>query len=354
MQLNSNNKHDETTLIELVDSFKKLSGLKLFKELLKWVFTGIFMGASDAIPGYSGGTTLALVGFFKRLILIAKSVFVPEEGLTRKKALAFMLPFSFGWILGIFGFAKLTEFLAHHGLGLELICFFAFFVLFAIPVFLRGSDPGLWGESGKKSPGRKWRIALAVLGFIVVLTIALIMRFVRGGAPFHGHEVANASNSFDIKNEWWKLILVAYGAGCVTIMPGGSGALIQLLANFYAVIHWDIMANVTSSWVNFGGLLIFGTFSFAGMVTMIFVFSWLIKNYEQWLTAVSFGMLIASFFAILIVVRKSDSWEHITDWRHLLGAILACVLGTSTAFIIKWQVDLHIKKTRNKKPNNIS
>lgn len=51
---------------------------------------------------------------------------------------------------GVFGFAKLTEFLVDHGAGLELIFFFAFFIAFAIPVFLKSENPHLRGDYAHK------------------------------------------------------------------------------------------------------------------------------------------------------------------------------------------------------------
>ena len=54
------------------------------------------MGTSDAVPGYAGGTTLSLLGFYQKIILMAKSMFFPEEGITRIRAFLFMLPFGIG------------------------------------------------------------------------------------------------------------------------------------------------------------------------------------------------------------------------------------------------------------------
>lgn len=50
-----------------------------FDEYKKGYFTrmlfGIFMGISDGIPGYSGGTTLTLLGFYEKLIFKIKEIF---------------------------------------------------------------------------------------------------------------------------------------------------------------------------------------------------------------------------------------------------------------------------------------
>lgn len=324
-------------VLALVNTFSQLSGLRFFLELLKWVFTGMFMGASDAIPGYSGGTTLALLGFFKRLIFISKSVFIPEKGLTRLRALAFMLPFGIGWIGGVFGIAKLTEFLAGHGMGLELMFFFSAFITFAIPIFIKSENPKLHVKD--KTLWRRW--AYFLVGFCVVLGLA-IFTFKRGGVPFHGTGKGEDKSSedvpttFNLKHEWWQLVLVAYGAGMVTLIPGGSGAIVQLLAGFYGKIHWVIMAHAFDSPINIAGLAVFAGSTFVGMVTMVFIFSWLFKHRENDLAALSFGMLIVSIVAILIVPEKS-LWNGFTrdkyhgfPW-HDVTVPMAWILGLSAA-----------------------
>ncbi|TCG10874.1 DUF368 domain-containing protein [Mycoplasma marinum] len=146
------NGYEETELVEIVSSFSQATGIQLGKELSKWVAIGSFMGASDAIPGYCGATSLALLGVFKRLVLLTKSIFIPEAGLTRMKAFIFMLPFAIGWIIGVYGIAKGTEFLAdRRNLGLELLFFFSTFVLCSIPMFIKGEKP----EIGLRPKKRK-------------------------------------------------------------------------------------------------------------------------------------------------------------------------------------------------------
>ena len=44
-------------------------------EFLKRSIYGIFMGISDGIPGYSGGTTLSLLGFYETFIIRLKLIF---------------------------------------------------------------------------------------------------------------------------------------------------------------------------------------------------------------------------------------------------------------------------------------
>lgn len=320
------NEDQTQDVVLMVRTFEKAKGWRLYIELAKWIFTGLFMGTSDAVPGYSGGTTLALLGFFKRLVLIAKSVFVPEPGLTRLKALLFMLPFAAGWMGGVFGFAKLTEFLVEHGCGLELIFFFSFFIAFAIPVFLKSEKPHL--RNRDKQVKRRW--ALFILGLLIVIGVALWTFFGTEGAPWSKDVKKEDVNKFDYSSNWWKLILVAYFAGLVSIIPGGSGAIIQLLSGMYEDIHWKIMAHPIS---NIGGLATFAISTFAGMVTAVFAFSWLLKKHETDLAAFSFGMLIASIGAVYLVPERGV-WQELHSWKHIVGITAAATLAVGAGITI--------------------
>ena len=332
-------KNEETVEIELlVSSISSKKGWSKIRELFKWILTGIFMGSSDAVPGYSGGTTLALLGFFKRLIIVAKSVFVPQKGITRLQAISFMLPFGIGWICGVFGIAKLTEFIASKGFGLELFFFFSFFVMFAIPIFLRSIRRN--ENSNKDILNKKKNVIIISIAVLIMFSIAVVVLVVNDGVGLNITKVTN--KEFDFK-DWWGLILVAYGAGLVTVIPGGSGAIIQLLSGFYEKIHWTIMANPTTG-LNFLALIIFATSTLLGMITMVFILTWFLKKKERQLEMFSLGMLLASPI-VLLVIPEHKLWDEAGEWEHILGLIIASILGMSFALSIYF----YTKKCENKK-----
>ncbi|MCK5807091.1 MAG: DUF368 domain-containing protein [Mycoplasmataceae bacterium] len=340
MNKQSNRKNEETVEIELlVSSISSKKGWAKIRELLKWIFTGVFMGSSDAIPGYSGGTTLALLGFFKRLIIVAKSVFVPQKGITRLQALGFMLPFGLGWIGGVFGIAKLTEFVASKGFGLEILFFFSFFVMFAIPIFLKSIKRD--SHSNKDHMTWKGKTILIVIAVSIMLAIALTVLFVEGGVKFEGIH-GSVDKEFNFK-DWWGLILVAYAAGLVTIVPGGSGAIVQLLSGFYEKIHWTIMANPTTG-LNFLALAMFAVSTLLGMITMVFILTWFLKKKERQLEMFSLGMLLASP-VVLLIIPNSDLWSTAGEWEHIIGILVASLLGASFAISIYFYTNRVSNKT---------
>ncbi len=330
-------------VLELVDTFKNATGLQLVVEGAKWVSIGAFMGMSDAIPGYSGGTTLAVLGVFKKMMLIAKSVFFPEPGITRLKAIMFMIPFAIGWIGGIYGFAKLTEMMAHHGFGLQLIIFFSTFILFAIPVFLMAEKPNLWSFKGKFKLNKTKRWFLFGIGLAIIVTMTVLVATLTKGVDFGANKPSLPMASSTIDHHfylgkdlgWMKLMLYSFLGGMVTIIPGGSGAIVQLLSNMYDNIHWKIMAHPTE---NIYGLMIFGAATFVGMAVSMLAMAWGLKRHQKSMAAFSLGMLTASVVAIYFIPKQSTLYANQGDWQHILFSISSVILAVALASFIAWKV----------------
>lgn len=357
--------HEYNTHLD-VDSFSRATGLELTKQLGKWISMGVFMGVSDAVPGYSGGTTLSLMGVYSRLVLMAKSVFKPEPGITRLKAIIWMLPFAMGWMLGVFGFAKLTELMVSHHYGLELMFAFGAFVLTAIPMFVKGERPNIGFKPKVKDEKSKnwfvrfkhnnlttrdlkhiWYRRLAfITGLLIILALA-VGEYFKGGVPFDG-KLDDLDGDGKIDKEFpitsWsltKLFLVAYAAGAVTIIPGGSGAVIQLIFGEYRNIHWRILANAH---LNLVPLVIFAVSTFAGMVSTIFALAKILKSYHSLLASLSFGMLISSLVAIFIV-PQTDVWHNLRDGQlHIWGVLVATLLGAASGVLISRHIYKRIVK----------
>ena len=329
------NRQEDTTVIELVNTFSSATGIELVVEGAKWISIGAFMGMSDAVPGYSGGTTLAVLGVFKKLVLIAKSVFFPEPGITRFKALMFMIPFGLGWIGGIYGFAKLTEAMVENHMGLELIMFFSAFILFAIPVFLMAEPPKLWSfkRKFKMKKTRRWFYFIAGVAIVVTATV---FAYLDGGVSFGGDDGSAITDKHYYLGGtgWIKLAGFSFIAGMVTIIPGGSGAIIQLLSNMYENVHWRIMAHPVD---NIFGLIIFGAATFAGMLTTTLVMAWGLKKHGRKLAALSFGMLLTSVVAIYFIPDQAY-WKELNHWEHIVGAVVSVFAGSSIALYIGYRV----------------
>ncbi|MCR8613018.1 MAG: DUF368 domain-containing protein [Mycoplasma sp.] len=358
MRINSNkdNENEKYNKTLDVDSFKNATGLELVYKLAKWSSIGVFMGVSDAVPGYSGGTTLSLLGVYSRIILIAKSVIKPEPGITRTRAFLWMVPFVLGWVLGVFGFAKLTEFMVNNHYGLELMFLFGSFVLTSIPIFIKGEKPQIGIEPREhknddwktklivfveaKKRNRIWyRRITAIFGFLLILGLS-IWAYFKGGIDFDAH---NSSSDKKIPLNFetiFPFVLVSYAAGTITIVPGGSGAIIQLIFNQYKNIHWKALANIH---LNIIPMLLFAVFTFLGMLTSVFTLAWLLKNHHSFLASLSLGMLCASIISIFLVPETSI-WKHIFEKKHIFGVIGFSIIGILSGVLITIKINRGIKR----------
>ncbi len=353
--------YDEEELTEVVSSFSQATGIHFVKELTKWVAIGSFMGASDAIPGYCGGTSMALLGVFKKLVLLTKSIFIPEKGITRMKSFLFMLPFGIGWILGVYGIAKGTEFLADKkNLGLELLFFFSIFVFFSIPTFIHGEKPEI-GIKPKKRKNLWTRRFVFVMGFSLMLGLAFWVKFGHDGIHF------GDKDSHDINDMVWQLntknILtlmgVAFLGGIFTITPGGSGAIIQLLfkgdepgLQMYQTIHWKIMANFHGGHgSNLLGLFIFAGFTMIGMISMIFLFAWLFKKHKRTFAAAALGMMIASSISLLIIPHN-NLWMNLSSSNtHYIGHRIGIAIAVISAMLCSLSLHFYTKNKSKQRTN---
>ena len=327
--------HTKSVVIEINETFKNATGVELVLETSKYVCIGVFMGSSDAIPGYSGATTLALLGYFKTLMLLARSIFIPEKGITRLRAFILLMPFAVGWLLGIFGFAHLTEWMSIHGMGLELMFFFSAFVLVSTPIFLLREKPGLIqrqeGKRLKVKFSTKWLWFL--VGFVTILTSAIVVLVVKGGFDVnHDGKNNHLGTHYKLGNlGWLSLLGIAMLAGAVTLIPGGSGAIIQLLGSKYDKIHWIMLTHVEE---NIAGLAIYTLATFTGMILTVFLIGWWLKRHQRSLAAFSFGMLLASVPAILLVPNPS-SWAVLANgWHHIVGVVIAALSGLGAGITV--------------------
>lgn len=74
------------------------------------IYRGMLMGASDVVPGVSGGTIAVVLGIYDRLIEAINGFFTKEW----KKHLKFLLPLGIGVVTSILLLARLIEWLFEH------------------------------------------------------------------------------------------------------------------------------------------------------------------------------------------------------------------------------------------------
>ncbi|MFT5193699.1 MAG: putative membrane protein [Cellvibrionaceae bacterium] len=255
---------------------------RTLKEYAGLVFKGMAMGASDVVPGVSGGTMAFILGIYQELIDSIRAV-------GSKELFQALFSFNIAKIFEILNWKFLVAVGAGIGIAILSLAGILEYLLENQPVFLWSFFFGLVIASiisvqkQVNSWGARPVIAL-VLGAI-------------------GAYVLVGSVPAETPNTWWFLILSGMIAICAMILPGISGSFILVLMGKYqtvlgAVTDRDI---ITLAFVAIGAGI--------GLVTFAQVLSYFFKNYNDVTVAVLIGLMIGS-------LRKIWPWKIDINWMR--------------------------------------
>ena len=281
---------------------------------------GFAMGASNIVPGVSGGTMALILGIYEELIDSVKSVLNREaiKLLLRfkiKQALD-MLPWKFllavavGMFAAVFSMSYFLEWVLHKYPSLLWAFFFGLVVASLLTV---GQRVKQWG-------------VLSILGVIVgAVGTYLIVGLVPLETP----------------DTWWFFLLCGTIAICAMVLPGFSGSFILVLLGKYE----RILSAVTS--YDFLTLFLVAAGAAVGIVSVAQLLSWLFKRYHDVTVAVLTGMLLGSLRKVWpwketlvtmldrhgqeIPVRQANILPAAWTWG-VTGAILLALLGFALIF----------------------
>ena len=246
-----------------------------FPDYIALSVKGFCMGASDVVPGVSGGTMAFILGIYEELIDAIKSFDL--------KSLQFLVTLKFRPLLDRISW----QFLMAVGIGI----FTAIFTLSRLlswllqnrPIFIWSFFLGLILASVLSVSRRveAWRI----LTWLFLVGGTLGSYFLVGLVP-----VATP-------NDYWFLFLCGAVAICAMILPGISGSYILVLLGKYqyvldAVNHRDFLVL---------GLVAAG--ACVGIIAFSRILGWLLKNYHDLMVATLTGLMIGS-------LRKVWPWKE--------------------------------------------
>ena len=236
---------------------------------------GFCMGASDVVPGVSGGTMAFILGIYEELIDAIKSfdlkglqffVTMKFRPLLDRISWQFLLAVGIGILAAIFSLSKLLSWLLQNR-----------------PVFIWSFFLGLILASVLSVSRRveAWRI----LTWLCLVGGTLGSYFLVGLVP-----VATP-------NDYWFIFLCGAVAICAMILPGISGSYILVLLGKYqyvldAVNHRDFLVL---------GLVAAG--ACVGIIAFSRILGWLLKNYHDLMVATLTGLMIGS-------LRKVWPWKE--------------------------------------------
>lgn len=255
------------------------------KEFIANILRGIVIGLANVIPGVSGGTMMVSMGIYDKLILVLTH-FIKRF----KEAVALLVPIAVGMLLAIAIFSKLFSEVFFPNYPLQTNLFFIGLILGGLPVIY------------KRVKGNTIRlphiIAFAVF-FVLVVGFALMGEGTDAGADV----------SFSIVNVI-KLFFVGVIAAATMVIPGVSGSMILMIMGYYNTIldtvsafinalrDFDIMTMLELCLI----LIPFGIGVLAGIVIVAKLIEFILKKYTLIAYWAIIGLIVASPFAILIMM----------------------------------------------------
>lgn len=258
----------------------------MMKEFIVNILRGMVIGIANVIPGVSGGTMMVSMGIYDRLILVLTH-FIKRM----KETIALLVPIGIGMLLSIAIFAKIFSEVLFPRFPLQTNLFFIGLILGGLPV-IYGKVKG----NSIKIP----QILAFVLFFVMVVGFALVGE---GGD-------ASADISFSVVNVI-KLFGVGIIAAATMVIPGVSGSMIMMILGYYNTIidtindfinalkDFDIAAMLET----FVVLVPFGIGVVVGVVAVAKLIEFMLKKYPLVTYWAIIGLIVASPFAILIMMQ---------------------------------------------------
>jgi putative membrane protein len=246
---------------------------------------GFLMGASDVVPGVSGGTMAFILGIYEELIMSIRAAARPPfwqallklriaEALRAVNA-GFLVAVAIGIFLAIFTLAQGLEWLLNN----QPVLLWSFFFGLVLASVVAVSDRV-----------KRWTPQLLLAALIGTVGAYLLV----GAVPVQTPQ------------SWWFLILSGALAICAMILPGISGAFILVLLGKYQFVLGAVNQRdfVTVGLVGIGAVI--------GLISFAQILGWLFKRYHDVTVAILIGLMVGS-------LRKIWPWKEvvasITD-RH--------------------------------------
>jgi putative membrane protein len=241
---------------------------------------GFCMGASDVIPGVSGGTMAFILGIYEELINAIKSfdlkafqllMTLKFRALLDHVSWKFLLSLGIGILAAIFSLAKVLSWLLHNQPVLIWSFFFGLILASVVSVSRRI---------------QAWRVPVWLSLFGGTTGAYLLVGFVPVSTP----------------NDPWFLFLSGAIAICAMILPGISGSFILVLLGKYMYVLEAVNNR------DFLVLFLVALGACVGIVAFSRLLGWLLNNYHDLMVALLTGLMLGS-------LRKIWPWKETIESR---------------------------------------
>ncbi len=271
---------------------------------------GILFGASNLIPGGSGGTTLVVCGIYEDTL---NSVTNLKKDF--KKSFIFLLFLLIGTLIGVVSGSLLIKKVLLVTIPFITYCMFGGFIIGTLPNLIK---PYI------KKINVKYMIA-----FFVALAAVI-------GLLFLGFSINSETVQFGDKliyKDFILLFLCGFIGIFAMIIPGVSGILIFLILGYYGIFldainnvyHLDTMAQAIKVGLPVGIGMI------AGIFPASLLMKFLLKKFPTGTYFAIFGFVIGSIICLFISYFHDYPMPDALNW--VLGIIALIAVGALSYFI---------------------
>ncbi len=267
--------------------------------MIEWknILRGMAMGASDVIPGVSGGTLALILGIYYRLLSAISLLFSRQW----KQQLGFLIPLGVGMGTAVLSLAHLLEWLlAEH----PQPTFFFFFGL------ILGTIPFILYKVNYKTNFKKHHYVILLIAAVIVLLSGL----------FQGDEEA-AVIATGSAGSFATLFFSGWLASTAMILPGISGSFVLVIIGVYQTV-----INALTEF-NLPVLFTFGIGVLVGIAIMSKLLRYLLRAHTVGTYAVITGLLLGSLYVIFPGLNDGVIAFIISLVMFAAGLMLALFLG---------------------------
>ncbi|UFT99801.1 DUF368 domain-containing protein [Radiobacillus kanasensis] len=263
---------------------------------MEWknIYRGMIMGASDVIPGVSGGTIAVVLGIYDQLIESINGFFSREW----KKHLGFLLPLGAGIVASILLLSHVIEWLFEHYPGPTKFFFLGLII---------GVLPYLFHKAEAKRTFKLQHIVLLLIGAAIVAS----MVFFQTGESEPMTEFSFQSYLF--------LFFSGMIASSAMILPGISGSFILLIIGVYSTIISAV------SDLRLDVIAVVGVGILIGIVLMSKIIHFFLENFTTGTYAVVIGLVIGSIVVIFPGVPAGGA---------IILSVVTFALGLGLAYLL--------------------
>lgn len=277
----------KTTIEETAVSPKKQ---RTIPEYLGIVARGVCMGASDIVPGVSGGTMAFILGIYEELIDSIRTLGRPHflEAVFKLRIKDILKILNWEFLLAVATGIFIAVVTLSHALETLLVDH---------PVYLWSFFFGLVLASVLVVTKRvkRWSPSLLIVLLIGAVGAYLMVGLVPVQTP----------------NDWWFLIISGAVASCALILPGISGAFLLVLLGKYQYVLGsvnDLRAGLKTGDLSAAVPLILVTIgAVIGLVTFAQILGWLFKQHHDLTVSLLIGLMVGS-------LRKIWPWKLDLEW----------------------------------------